>query len=387
MAIDVDAAWIEETLSAFVRTNSVNPAFDASAPGEAGLATAMAAALDSLRMKSRVHDHAPGRASVAGVLAGAGSGRSLNLNGHIDTVGVAGMGEPFSGAVRDGRLYGRGSYDMKGGVVACLGAVKALQDAGVRLAGDLVVTGVADEEEASIGMLDLVERYLTDGAIVTEPTGNRVCVAHKGFVWIEIVVAGKAAHGSRYDLGIDANMRMGRVLARLAALESGLRSGSGHALVGPPSLHAAVLAGGSAPSVYASSSSLTVERRTIPGESADDAEREIEAILNACRAEDATFEAVAHTVLVREPFEVSREADIVGCVMEGVRDVTGDAPPVIGDTPWMDAAILAAHGVETVVIGPAGAGAHADEEWVDVGSVVELAAILAHAAQRYCGVA
>jgi acetylornithine deacetylase len=263
--------------------------------------------------------------------------------------------------------------------------VKALVAARARLAGDLLVAAVADEEHASIGTADIIPRYRVDGAIVTEPTALDLCLAHKGFAWFEIEVTGRAAHGSKFELGVDANMRMGRVLHALEGLERELRARPPHPLVGPPSLHAATLQGGSGLSTYAASSVLGIERRTVPGENAAQVTGELQAMLDRLRKDDPTFRAELRTLLVRDPFEVRPDAAIVRALEAAATRVLGKAPRHVGDTPWMDSALLASAGVETVVMGPAGAGAHASEEWVDVESVIALARILAEAAIGYCG--
>ncbi len=386
MRFSVDREYLGRTLTDLVRINSINPALEAGGPGETEIAAYVARALRALRLEVSTHEPEPGRVSVVGRLDGsAGSGGpSLMLNAHMDTVGVAGMPEPFSGAVRDGKLYGRGSYDMKGSLAACLGAAKALADAGAPFQGSLFIAGVADEENASLGTADLVRRYRLDAAIVTEPTHLEICLAHKGFAWIEVTTEGRAAHGSRPDLGVDANMAMGKILARLAELEQELRGRAPHPLVGPPSLHAGVLQGGTAPSVYAASSKLTIERRMIPGETEDQVVREIAGIIAALSREDPSFRATHRLTLAREPFEVSRDAKIVRSVARAVETELKTKPRYGGQTPWMDSALLAAAGVETVVIGPTGAGAHAAEEWVDVESVVKLTAVLARAVEEYC---
>jgi acetylornithine deacetylase len=311
-------------------------------------------------------------------------GRSLMLNAHCDTVDVAGMAEPFSGAIRDGKVYGRGSYDMKGSLAACMSAAKALAVAGVRLRGDVLMAAVADEEYGSLGTSDLIRRVKVDDAIVTEPTALDVCLAHKGYLWIEVKIEGRAAHGSKFDQGIDANMKMGHFLSRLSVLERDLRSRKPHPLVGPPSLHAAMLSGGTGLSTYAASSTVQIERRTIPGETESQAVGEIQAIVDSITAEDPDFRAGVRPFFMRDPFEVAPDAAIVQAVDRAVTTVRGKAPAHIGDTPWMDAALLQAAGVETVVCGASGAGAHADVEWVDLESVMQLAEILAEAAVNYC---
>jgi acetylornithine deacetylase len=382
--LTIDAGYTIRTLQDLVRINSVNPRLDPSAAGEAAIAAYVADALERLGLEVFRHEPAPGRISVVGRLRGSRPGRSLMLNAHADTVDVAGMDAPFSGDIRDGRLYGRGAFDMKGGLAAMMAAVKALADAGQPHGGQILLAAVADEEYASLGTQDLVARYHPDGAIVTEPTALDICLAHKGFAWFDVTTRGRAAHGSRFNLGIDANMRMGRVLAGLDALEQDLRARPPHPLVGPPSLHAATLSGGSGLSTYAASCRLQIERRTIPGERADTVADEIRAILSRQVARDPGFEADLAVLLVREPFEVAPDAPIVRALTEASTAVLGRMPAYIGQTPWMDAALLSAAGTDTVVMGATGDGAHAKEEWVDLASVHQLAQCLAEAALRYC---
>jgi len=381
----VDSTYVTSTLSALVQTKSINPAFaDGDPSDEREIATRVGDIMRALGMEVSEYEPEPGRVSVVGRLHGSGGGRSLLLYGHIDTVGVTAMPEPFSGAVRDGKLYGRGAYDMKGGVTACLAAVKALRDTGATLRGDVLVACVADEEVASIGMADVLRHVRADAAIVTEATELRVCLAHRGFSWIEVETLGVAAHGSRFDLGVDANMRMGRFLARLDTLEQELRARPRHTLVGPPSLHAAVLRGGTGISTYADHCRLEIERRTVPGETEEQVLTEIRALTDALAAEDETFRATVRPMLTRDSFEVDRDAPIVHAVLDAATAVLGAQPEVIGEPYWMDAALLSSAGIDTVVIGPVGAGAHALEEWVSVDSVVKLTEILAHAARQFC---
>jgi acetylornithine deacetylase len=380
----IDRDYILATLARLVQINSINPTLSPGAPGEAEIAAFIAGSLRGRGLTAEILEPAPGRTSVLGRLAGAGGGRSLMLNAHCDTVDVPGMAEPFSGAIRDGKLYGRGSYDMKGSLAACMAAAKALKDSGAALRGDLFVAAVADEEYGSLGTSDMLNHVKVDGAIVTEPTALDVCLAHKGYLWIQVDVTGRAAHGSKFQFGIDANMKMGQLLARLSELERDLRARPPHPLVGPPSLHAAMLNGGSGLSTYAASCTLQIERRTVPGETARQATAEIQAIVDSLAATDPDFHASVNTFFVRDPFEVPPQARVVQAVDRAAAKVRGVAPAHIGDTPWMDAALLQAAGVETVVFGAAGAGAHSDVEWVDVESVVQLAEILAEAALDYC---
>lgn len=380
----IDRQFTTRVLRDLVRINSINPMLVTSAPGEQEIAAYTAEVLAQLGGDVARHEPEPGRVSVVGRFAGTGGGRSLMLNAHYDTVGVEGMLDPFSADVHDGRLYGRGAYDMKGSLAACIAAVKALRDAGIVLRGDILVAAVADEEYASIGTADLVGRLAVDGAIVTEPTSVEICIAHKGFAWLEVETRGRAAHGSRPDLGIDANLRMGRVLARLARLEQELRERRVHPLLGPASLHAATLRGGTGLSTYSERCVLQVERRTLPGETDEVVLTEVQHILDDLIAEDSTFEATVTLLLSRPPFETSEDSPLVGALADSSEAVLGRRPRYRGETPWMDSALLARAGVDTVVMGPHGTGAHAAEEWVDLDSVVKVAEILAHTAMRYC---
>ena len=384
MSVPIDRAYLVRTLTDLVRINSINPTLVPGGAGEAEIGEYVARSLARAGLDVRKIEPEPGRPSVVGILESGSKGHSLMLNAHYDTVGVDGMPEPFSAAIRDGKLYGRGAYDMKGSLAACMTAAKALADSGALAAGSVVVAAVADEEYGSIGTVAVIPECKTDGAIVTEPTALNVCLAHKGYLWIEVETQGRAAHGSRFQEGIDANMRMGRFLAVLENLERELRGRTGHALVGPPSLHAAMVSGGTGLSTYAASCRLQIERRTVPGETEAQAMREIQEIADKLKAADPAFDATVRCFFTREPFEVLPDERIVCAVDRATEAVLGRKAAHFGDTPWMDAALLSAAGTETVVIGPRGAGAHAAEEWVDIESVAQLAEILVRAALDYC---
>lgn len=381
----VDFDHLVRTLGELVRINSINPAFSGGATDERQVAAYVGAAMDALGMETHAHEPAPGRVSVVGRLRGTGGGPSLMLYAHHDTVGVEGMPDPWSAQVRHGRMYGRGAYDMKCGLAACLAAVRTIVDGGEPLAGDLLIVSVADEEEASLGMMEVLRHHTADAAVVTEPTELEMVVAHKGFCWIEVETEGRAAHGSGYQVGIDANVRMGRVLARLEALGVRLVSSTPHPVVGPPSLHAATLQGGTGWSTYAARCVLRIERRTIPGETEADAVAQVQSIVDALAAGDATFRAVVRPVLSRPAWEARPDSAITAVVAGAAEGVLGRAPVRTGAPYWMDTSLLGAAGIDAVVIGPAGEGAHAAVEWVDLESVRQTAEILVRSATAFCG--
>jgi acetylornithine deacetylase len=366
----------EELVSALVAIDSVNPDLVPGGAGEAEIAEFVAGWLSEAGLEVELDEAAPGRPSVVATARGSGGGASLMLNAHMDTVGVGGMERPFEPVVRDGRLYGRGAYDMKGSLAACMLAARRL--AAEELSGDVIVTAVADEEYASVGVQSVLAERRADAAIVTEPTGLRVCVAHKGFVWAEIETEGRAAHGSRPAEGIDAITRMAPVLERLAELQAALDAAPGHELVGPGSVHASLIEGGQELSSYPARCRLALERRTAPGESADDFARECDALVEGVPG------AEARMGLVRPPFAVDPDADVVLAVSRAAKAVTGSAPAVYGETYWMDAAFTQAAGIPTVVFGPDGAGAHSVDEWADLASVDACTDSLVEAARFLC---
>src|SRR5437867_5274611 len=267
-----------------VAINSVNPTLVPGAPGEQEIAAAVAAAMRGFGLDVSVETVAPGRPNVVGVLEGRTNGRTLMFCGHTDTVGVAGMRDPFAPAERDGRLYGRGAQDMKGGVAAMIAAAGAIARQGFPC-GRLVVAAVVDEEHSSIGADALVKTWYADGAIVTEPTDLAIAVGHKGFAWVAVDVAGRAAHGSRPAEGQDAILRLGRVLGRLEALDLAIQARPPHPLMGTGSLHASLVEGGRELSSYPDKASLQMERRTLPGEPESTALDEVRDILSTLTRE------------------------------------------------------------------------------------------------------
>jgi acetylornithine deacetylase len=270
---------------------------------------------------------------------------------------------------------------MKAGLAAALVACR--DAAALGLSGDVVVAAVADEEHASLGIQEVLGGLSADAAIVTEPTELELVVAHKGFVWSEVEVTGRAAHGSRPHLGIDAIVKSGRILTALGDLDVALGERT-HPLLGRGSVHASLIAGGEELSSYPARCVLSLERRTLPGETAADVEAELERLLDGCRAADPQLAAERRTLLVREPFEVARDAEIADLVRTAAAEALGAAPATGGASYWADAAFIAAAGIPTVMFGPAGEGAHAAEEWVSVSSTDAVARTLVAVARRLC---
>jgi acetylornithine deacetylase len=359
-----------QLLKDLIAVDSVNPSLVLGAAGEENIARTLTAAMQAMGLAVRTQIVAPGRPNVVAELAGRVPGRSLMFCGHIDTVGVSGMSAPFSGEERDGRIYGRGSQDMKGGVAAMIDAARVIAESGGLAAGKLVIACVVDEEHASIG---------ADAAVVTEPTDLQVAVAHKGFEWVEIETEGRAAHGSRPREGRDAIRMMGRVLNGLDAIDRELQSQPAHKLLGTASLHASLIEGGRELSSYPDRCHLQMERRTVPGEAPGAAAREVEDLLARLRAEDPDFKAAAKGMFARSPYEIAGDHELPAAMLRAIPSARA-----IGMSFWTDAAILGDAGIPSILFGPTGAGLHSIDEWVNAQSVLTCRDALVALARDWC---
>lgn len=377
---------ILQLLSDLIRIDSVSPSLVPGGQGEAEIARHLGDYMQSMGLEVRYQEFLPGRPNVIGVLKGTGGGKSLMLNGHIDTVNTAGMDiDPLYPRYEDGKVYGRGSFDMKGGVAAMVEAASAIARSGRRLRGDVIVTGVGDEEYASAGTEAIVREYKADAAVNCEPTGLDLVLAHKGFAWMRTTVEGKAAHGSLPWEGVDAITKAARFLVELEKMASEEFPKRTHPLVGSGSVHASLISGGAELSTYPAKCVVELERRTIPGEDKDTVVREMEALLGRISAADPKFRARNEVFFYRSSFEASPKEPIVQALHGACVEVLGKEPSYSGTNPWLDSAILKDAGIPTAVFGPSGGGAHSAVEWVDFRSVVDTARVLCRAIANFCG--
>lgn len=388
MSVAMDPRRTIDLLRGLVRIESVNPTLVPGGGGEAEIAAFVARLLDDVGIEARLQEAAPGRPNVIGRLRGGGGGRTLIFNAHLDTVTIEGMEEPLAARIEDGKLFGRGAWDTKGGLAAGLSALLALHEAQVELAGDLIMVGTADEEYASLGTETVVKELQGDGCVILEPSDLAVWVAHGGFVWAEVETEGVAAHGSLPDQGIDAIVKMGRVLTELDGLGQRLRRDKAFysPLAGEtmhPSLHASLIEGGREWSSYPDRCLLRLERRMIPGESAKDFEAELEDILSRLAAEDPQLKAQWRTTFARAPWQAT-EGALLGALERACSVELGALPRRATGTIWTDAALMQEAGIPTAVFGPKGEGKHAVVEYVEVDSVVTCARILARVAIDFC---
>jgi len=372
-----------ELLGGLVAIDSVNPDLVPGAKGEGEIAAFVADWLGRRGLEVHVEDSGRmDRPNVVAVARGTGGGRSLMLNAHMDTVGVAGMQGPFQPAIRDGRLYGRGAMDTKAALAAFMVALAEAKELPLR--GDAILTAVVDEEYASAGTEAVVKKWKADAAVVGEPTGLQIVTAHKGFVWFEIETHGVAAHGSRPDIGVDAIAKMGRVLVAIGELANRLLKSRAHAILGPGSIHASLIQGGQELSSYPASCRLGIERRTIPNESIDAIENDLRLRLDRIAREDPGFKATLRRLFTREPYEARGDAPIVELAKCHVEAVTKEAPVLSGMSAWMDSALIAAAGIPAVILGPYGMGLHGETEWVDLESVRACSAVALGMIEDFC---
>ena len=361
---------------ALVAIDSRNPSLVPGAPGETACARFLGDLLSAWGFAVSVQDVAPGRPNVVARIGP--TGRSpLVLNGHLDVVGTDGMRhEPFTPTTRDGKLFGRGSSDMKSGIAAmCVAAARAA--ARGSLSSEIIIAAVCDEEYESIGTRALIDGGLrASGAIVTEPTRLSVCPAHKGFAWIEVVVRGQAAHGSRYDVGVDAVRHTGLLLSALDRFEQDVLTKRAHSLLGRPSLHAAMISGGTGWSTYADKCTLRIERRTIPGETTESVVYEIRALCAELSRTRPTFQANVSLVCAQPPSDLAVNAPLTRAVVAATQQHALEGT-VEGLSCWTDAALFNAAGIPALCFGPGDiARAHSAEEWVECDQIEQAASVL-----------
>jgi len=392
---EIDEDEATELLTGLIAIESVNPSLVPGGSGELEVARYIADYLRSVGLPVRLDEVVAGRPNVVAAIPPGNQGgdealldrhHGLILNGHTDTVSIEGMAHhPLRAPVRKGKVYGRGAFDMKGGVAMALLALAAVKRADVPLRRSVLFTGVMDEEYASLGTQDVVKRYTADAAIVTEPTGLTLHLAHKGFAWVAVETTGLAAHGSRPQEGIDAITKMGKLLVAVERLDQSYLRTKPHPLLGHPSIHASIIQGGREMSTYPDRCVTQFERRTLPGEDPAVAAEELDEICRRLAAEDRSFRAKVTLGLTRSAYEVDRNEGIVQALASAFRAVTRRDPEYGVSSAWLDSAILGEAGIPTVIFGPDGAGPHTAREYVTLSSVMTGAKVLAEVIVQFCG--
>ena len=370
---------------ALVRIDSRNPGLTPGAAGEVECVALLRRVLDDWGFRTEVHEALPGRPNLLARIGATSATRRLMFSGHLDVVGTDGMTHaPFEGEERGGRLYARGAADMKGGVAAmCAAAWRAAQGP---LGGEIVVALAADEEYESVGTRAMLERgERADAAIVGEPTRLEIMPAHRGFVWIEVDVSGRAAHGSRWDVGVDAIRHAGLLLSELDRVDAEELPRREHPLLGRASLHASTIAGGIGMSTYPDRCVVRLERRTLPGERAEEVVAEIERACDAVRARRRSFAAEVRLLMTQGPSDVATDAAIVH-ELAGALRACDEPVHIAGMSAWTDAALLNAAGIPAICFGPGDISlAHAAEEYIPLDEIDRATSVLDVLARRWCG--
>lgn len=371
-------------LADLVAIDSVNPDLVPGAAGESALATFCAEWMTRHGLEVHRLEGRAGRPSIVGIAKGTGGGPSLLLNGHLDTVSIAGYdGNALEPVERDGKLFGRGSFDMKSGLAAMMVATARARESG--LAGDVLVACVADEEFGSIGTEEVLRHFRADAAIVVEPSHLEVTMAHRGFAWFEVVLRGKAAHGSTPHSGIDAIAHAGRVMAALDQLGNRIRSRPPHPLLGHGAVRIALIRGGEDAATVAAECRMTIERRMMPAETPDAMEAELATLLEGLAASDPQFDYTLTRLVGRQGFEADQGSPVARAVVRNAERVLGRPPVIRGEPFWTDAGLIAEAGIPCVVFGVDGGGAHAATEWVTTESLHQVTDVLTGVIQELCG--
>jgi acetylornithine deacetylase len=389
--VKVDDEYTVEVLKKLVQINSVNPQLSRG-PGEGEVANEIARLLESAGLEVKMQKVESSRYNVIGILEGEShNGRSLMLNGHMDTVGVSDMQiAPFDPVIRNGLLYGRGSCDMKGGLSGAISAIVSLAKSEARLRGDLYLSAVVDEEYKSTGTEAVINRYKTDAAVVAEPTKMSVGIAHMGYVWMEVETKGRTAHGSVPERGHDAIADMAYLIEEIerSTAKYQKKTKKSHPLLGNPKIHTSTITGGQGWSVVPDYCKLQIERRILPGEKTEDCRKEIQKALIKVRSRYPKVRAKVRVDFERPPMETPKSAYIVQAVAKAHQLVTMRRPQFVGLTYWSDSSIFSTKGkIPTCLYGPGDINlAHSPLEYVPIKEVKISAHVYALAAVKYfCG--
>ena len=372
-------------LKSLIRIASVNPIIEQTRDEEQ-IATFIADWFRRTRKFNVIEQRvSKNRFNVVAILPGRSNGPSLMLNGHMDTVGVSNMTiKPFDPFIEHGRMHGRGSCDMKGSIAAMMSAMLSLANSNQRLNGDVIFSGVVDEEYESIGMYELVKRFRTDAAIVGEPTSMNIATAQKGYAWLEIETTGRRIHGSTPEKGVDAIEKMAIIISKLDLIRrkhTRLR----HRLVGTPRIHTSNITGGSDWATVPAKCTLRLERRLIPGEKPQDSVTELREIIAQCSKRDRKLKATVRLIHYAESIDVKRARHI--SLLEQELKHAGIRGRIVGVPYWTDAAILVNRAkIPTCLFGPGNIeNAHSPDEFVNIQEATNSIPVYVRTAQRYCG--
>jgi succinyl-diaminopimelate desuccinylase len=368
-----------------VRTQSVNP------PGnELAAAEYVVEALKRSDVEAELVMHSESRASALARLKGQGKGPALIYNGHLDTVPVGAekwIHEPFGGEVAEGRIWGRGAADMKGGLAAMMTAMKVLAEARVPLKGDLILAATAGEEIDSIGA-EAVAKMLSQEPIqalfIAEPTYNEIYIAEKGVLWVQVETFGKTAHGSMPDKGRNAILMMGEIIKEFQKMDISYQT---HPILGGFTRSINTISGGVKTNVVPDHCVATIDMRTVPGQEHSAILRRLENIIQELSRRLPDFRATVKAVNDHPSVETSPSEPVVQRFSAVVNEMTGQKGVFKGANYFSDAVgFLPFLKLPLILFGPGEPGqAHQPNEHVEVAKLVEAARIFAVTAARLLG--
>ena len=336
------------------------------------------------------------RSNIMAFLKGDGTGKTLMLNGHMDTVPPYNMTiDAFGAEIKEGRIWGRGAVDMKGPIACMLMTMISFKRAGIKLKGNVVFTGVVGEEERSEGTEHLVKsNFHADGAVVGEPSHYEYAIGHRGLEWLEISVKGKAAHGGVPHLGINAIEKAAVLIERIRKELYPKLKNRYNEYMGPSVMNFGVISGGNQPSTVADTCSIKIDRRYIPGETVESVIQEYQEIIDSIKSEDPDFDTeiirmpnnmltLDHLYLMTPPND-----PIVLAVKDSIRETIQKEREITRKRGWTDAALLSNFGhIPTVVFGPGEiSSSHTKNESVSIDELVDAVEIYGRIIERFCGV-
>jgi acetylornithine deacetylase len=384
--MSIDIHDVIQLVSDLVKIDSSNPWLVPGSPGEANVVAYIVNWLKIQGVELRLEEVEPSRPNLIAIWRGTGGGKSICLYAHSDTVGYAlWHDKALNPCIEGNNMIGLGAADDKGHAAAALLAFKSLVESGDRLRGDVLVLMPIDEEGTSSGSMDFVKRYHPDAVLVLEALGmGKVTVSHQGFGWIDIIVEGRAAHGSAPEIGVDAIVHMAEVVTRLQKLDREEFATTAHPLNGKTVFHTGTVVGGTDYATYPERCVLGIEIGTQPGETIQNRVAEIEAIFAEVRQLYPTFKGRVDVKLARNPFTAQGHEELWQIVSSEMEKETGLIPEAVGENAWGDAQLFQDAGIPTLMFGAAGGNLHAPEEWVSISELTSLARIIAGVARRFC---
>jgi len=336
----------------------------------------------------------PGRPNLLATVRGAKSGGHLIFCGHTDTVALNQITtmDPFGAEMKDGRMFGRGTVDMKGAVAAMAGALVMLKKLSLLEKGRVTLAAVIDEEMESLGAEALISSGMkADGAIIGEPTSNRIAIGHKGLEWLEIEFRGKATHGGTPEKGVNAIAAAARFVQRVEDELAPQFQTRRHSVLGAPTINMGTIHGGDQPSTVAARCTIQLDRRWVPAETVEQVFSELEEILGRVREKMPGLATELRRVpggmatMVHGPLEVAAAHPLVRAAQQARMEIFGEAGALTAFPAWTDAALLAREAqIPCLVCGPGDLSlAHSAEESIAIAEVEQAVSLYALTAIKF----